>query len=152
MKALSSSIAKSEDTKVDFLATQNWPKKMRRVWYIRLRSRYGAENFIEKAPICKQCATQRILKSAKKWVSYGLFTCFLKHLILQVNRGIIFQGGTTKLLLNLRKRLLWLLLKGHLDISIRSRVITHFWQNFEKLPKTAIFGHFLAVFWPWTKK
>ena len=104
------------------------------------------------ASICKQCAMQRILKSAKKWVSYGLFTYFLRHTILQVYKGLIFQARVMKLVLNFKKRLFQLLLKGHLDILIRSRVMNLFWRNFEKLPKTAVFACFLTVFRLWTKK
>ena len=104
------------------------------------------------ASICKQCAMQRILKSVKKWVSYGFFTDFFRLLILLVHWGFIFCARIMKLILNFTKRLLRVLLKGHLDISIRSRVINFFRQNFEKFPKTAVFACFLTVFRLWTKK
>jgi hypothetical protein len=56
------------------------------------------------------------------------------------------------IVLNRRKRLLRLLLKGNLDILIKSRVMNLFWQNFEKLPKRALFACFLTVSWLQTKK
>jgi hypothetical protein len=111
---------------------------MKRWGYIPLRSREKAENFLASAPICKRCVMQRTLKSAKKWMSYGLFTYFLRYIILQVYLGLIFRARAMKLILNYRKGLFQLLLKGHLDISIRSRVMKFFWRNFEKLPKRAV--------------
>jgi hypothetical protein len=104
------------------------------------------------SPICKQCGLQRILKSAKKWVNYDLFTYFLRHIILEVDCGLIFQARVMKLVPNLIKRLLRLLLKGHFEISIRSREMNLFWRNFEKLPKRAVFACFSTVFWLQTKK
>jgi hypothetical protein len=72
--------------------------------------------------------------------------------LLQVYWGLIFQARVMKWVLNFRKCLLQLLLKGHLDISIRSRVMNLFWRNIEKLPKAAVFACFLIVFRLWTKK
>ena len=74
------------------------------------------------------------------------------YIIVQVYWGLIFQARVMTLALNFRQLLLQLLLKGHLDISIKSRVMNLFWRNFEKLPKTAVFACFLTAFRLWTKK
>ena len=96
------------------------------------------------ASICKQCAMQRILKSAKKWVSYGLFTYFLRHTILQVYKGLIFQARVMKLVLNFKKRLLQLLQKGHLDIS---QLEAELWTFFDEILRNCQKQPFLHVFW-----
>jgi hypothetical protein len=63
----------------------------------------------------------------------------------------LLMARVMKLVLNFRKRLLHLLSKGHLQLSSKSWVMNIFWQNFEKLPKTAVFAYFLTVFRLWTK-
>jgi hypothetical protein len=109
-----------------FFRHWKWAQKLKRWDYIPLRSREEAEYFTAREPICKQCAMQRILKSAENWVSYGPFTYVLRHIILQVYWGLIFEVRVMTLVLNFRKRLLQLVLKGHLDISLRSRVMNLF--------------------------
>jgi hypothetical protein len=97
---------------------------------------------------CKKFAMQIILKSTRKWVSYGLFTYFLKHIILQVNWELIFQTRVMTLVLKFRKRLLRLLLNGHFDISIRfrSRVMNLFLAIFWEIAKNSHFCMFFDSF------